>query len=68
MRVETRTMKIHMVLIVRYSGELICKVEPRNFRIVFNELRGLGGFRALDNLGLGAGSIPGVSPWPHSEV
>jgi hypothetical protein len=44
-------MKIHMVLIVRYSGILICKVAPRNFSIVFKELRGLGGFGALDRLG-----------------
>ena len=49
------------VVIVRFSGILICKSAPRKFRLVFNELRGWGGFQALDNLGLSAGSILGFA-------
>jgi hypothetical protein len=48
-----------IVSIVHVSGILICKRAGENFGLVFNELRVFGGFRALDNLGLRAGSTLG---------
>ena len=44
---------------MRFSEILICKRAGENFGLVFNELRVFGGFRALDNLGLRAGSTLG---------
>ena len=63
-----------IVSIVRFSGLLICKSAPRNFRLVFNELMGLAGFWALDRSGVERWIDPGVRPGvvanvgPGSEV